>query len=269
MGFRTWGAGSAGLAAAALLSLGAGRQPAPTRYTSGPLACAGFVESVRTRIRGESGTALVEDKAGRDGLLMVKATAVGDSLGIEAWYDSLAVWRATDAGRESPDVEGFLGGRYRGVLSPTGRYRPTAVPFVPDEVADVADLASVIGEFFPRIPTVELAPGREVVDSAGWKIRRLNDRRDGTEIVRRFEWNGTRRVGDSTAVADSLSVVIDQNIREAGELAWSARYGPLGWTRHLIINARIPARGGVKRGITSVIEQDITVNRRFELPGCQ
>jgi hypothetical protein len=130
-------------------------------------------------------------------------------------------------------------------------------------------LASVFREFFPWLPPTSLGPGQEEVDSTGWKIHRLSDQRDGREMVRRYQWSGTRRIGDSLTVTDSLSVTIDQLIREKGELRWSERFGPLGWTRHLVISARIPTRGGVKQAITSVIEQDIIVNRRFDLATCR
>ena len=258
-----------GLATVALAALGARSQVIETRYRARDLGCASFFESVRSRIRGESGTALVEDKAGRDGFLVVKGTETTQGISVEAWYDSLVVWRVTNTGRESPDVEAVLGGRYRGILTPTGQYREVAVPFVPNDIAEVADLASQMAEFFPVIPPMELLPGRDWSDSAGSKIRRLSDRRDGREMVRRYEWDRTKRIGDTTAVTDSLSVMVDQVVREKGELRWSERFGPLGWTRRLAINARIPARGGVKRAVTSVVEQDIIVNRLFDRAACQ
>ncbi len=262
----------AGWGAAIAATLGAGPdQSAGGRYRSAHLRCAGFAETVRTRIRGESGGATVADQAGRDGLLVVRARDSIDGLAIEAWYDSLAVWRATDTGRESPDVEGFLGGRYRGWLSLTGEYRGRAVPFVPEEVGDVADLSPVMKEFFPLLPPIDLAVGREWRDPTGLEIRRVADQRDvtGRETIRRYQWNGVRRVADRTEVTDSLAVTVDQLIRERGELQWSMAMGPLSWTRHLVITARIPARGGVRQTVTSMIEQDVTVVRRFDLEGCR
>jgi hypothetical protein len=260
------------VAMVAAVSLGAAAdQPAAIRYQSSQLRCAAFAETIRTRIRGESDGAVVTDKAGRDGILIVRARDTTGGLSIEAWYDSLAVWRLTDTGRESPDVEGLIGGRYRGRLSPTGGYLGRTVPFIPEEVAEVADLAPAVNEFFPLVPPVPLAVGREWAggDSLDLKIKRLADEVIGGEVVRRFEWRGTRRVARESAVAESLAVTVDQLIKERGELQWSGREGPLRWSRHLVINARIPPRGGVRRSVTSVIEQDIEVIRRVELEPCR
>jgi hypothetical protein len=223
---------------------------------------------VRTRIRGESGTATVTDAAGRDGILVVRGRdSTGQGIAIEAWYDTLAVWRTTDTGRESPDVDAVVGGRYRGVLRPTGEYLGRTVPFLPDEVADVADLSLVMNEFFPVLPPVDLAIGKSWRDSTGLEIRRVPDRRDGGETMRRFEWTGVRRLAQRTEF-DSLTVMVDQLIREKGALDWSPRLGPVAWTRHLLINASVPARGGVRRPMTSAIEQEISVSRRFDLESC-
>lgn len=267
-----WAALVAGWGAAIGATLGeVPPQLVAAKYAAAHLACAEFAETVRTRIRGESGTATVVDKAGRDGLLVVRARDSTGGLAIDAWYHSLAVWRATDTGRESPDVEGLLGGRYRGLLRPTGEYRGRAIPFIPEDVGDVADLSPVMDEFFPMLPSIELTVGREWSDTTGLKIRRLTDQREegGRETVRRYQWNAVRRAANHTEVADSLSVTVDQLIRERGELRWSVLLGPLSWTRHLVINARIPARGGVRQPVTSTIEQDVSVVRRFDLESCR
>jgi hypothetical protein len=247
----------------------AGRQPPDTRYQVTHLACAHFGEAVRTRIRGESGTATVVDRAGRDGLLVVRARDSVAGLAVEAWYDSLSVWRATDTGRENPDAGGMLGGRYRGLLLSTGAYRGRAIPFVPDEVAGVADLSNVMSEFFPVLPPVELPVGRTWTDTTGLTIRRLGDRREGRQVARRFQWTGSRRLATETPVDDTLAITVDEVVREEGELLWSDALGPLSWSRHLVIKARIPPRGGVRRPMTSTIEQDVTVVRRFDLEACQ
>lgn len=269
MGWTARAVGSATMVAAALVALGAVRQGGVPAYRVEDLRCAGFQEAVRTRIRGEIGSAAVEDKAGRDGVLVVRATPGRGELALEVWYDSLKVWRVTSTGLEKPDTDGFVGGRYRGILTAVGSWRSVAVPFVPNDVAEVADLQGVMAEFFPLLAPVELKPGREWVDSTGWKVRRRDDQREGGQIVKRYEWTGTRRAGDTTSVGDSAVVSVDQIIRETGELRWSDRLGPLGWSRHVVVNARIPARGGVKRPVTTVVEQDITVTRLLDPAACR
>lgn len=251
-----------GLAASAVLLLA---QAGPARYRAGQLACAVFAETIQTAVQGQSGTATVGDKLRRTGTVVVRARASGDSLLVEAWYDSLAVLRQTAAGRETAETDGFVGGRYRGVLLPDGRFETQKAPFVPDDLAGQVDLASALDEFFPRLPTTELTVGRDWTDGNGFTIHRDRDSRDRAGPVAHYTWTDTRRAGQTLDAGDSLAVRLDQAIKERGDLAWSDRFGPLSWTRHLVINARIPATGGVKRIVRSTVEQDITVIRRFDL----
>lgn len=237
------------------------------RYTAGQLECALFQETVRTKVRGESGRAVIEDRAGRDGILAVAGRDSAGLVAIEAWFDSLAVWRETSAGRETPDPEGVVGGRFRGALDPGGVYRGSKTPFVPNELADVADLANTLDEFFPRLPLGTLAVGRTWTDSTGLTIRRVADvRRGGT---RRLEWTWNRRQSDKSEVTDTLLVTVEQMIRETGSLIWSDRLGPLAWNRHLLITAKIPTTGGVRRSVTSTLTQDVTVARLVERERCR
>jgi hypothetical protein len=245
----------------------ASQEPMP-RYSSAALACAVFEESVRTKLRGESGSAAVEDRAGRDGVVAMSAHDTTGGLAIEVWFDSLAVWRQTGQGRETPDTEGVIGGRYRGLLEVAGRYHSRKVPFVPDELADVSDLAGFVAEFFPRLPAVALAVGQRWSDTSGLAIRRMADLRGRATPIQRYQWTWNRRQADVTTVTDSLSVTVDQTIRETGEMAWSAQLGPLSWNRRLEITARIPPKGGVRQSVTSNLSQDINVARRLEVEPC-
>ncbi len=255
---------SVALAAAAVSALSAQERGA-ARYLAEHLGCAAFKESVRTVLRGESGTAAVRNGAGREGVLLVTVRDSVGTLVLDAWYDSLEVWRDTDAGREVPDLDGFLGGRYRGLLTPEGSYQPTRFPFVPGEVAEIADLAPVLEDFLPRLPGKELAVGAAWSDS-GFTIRRDRDHRAGGDTRHRYAWTATSRHGDRYPAADSLEVTIDQLVREEGHLLWSPRFGPLTWSRTIFITARIPATGGVKRSLRSTIEQRIDVVRLFDPP---
>jgi hypothetical protein len=230
--------------------------------------CYAFSEVIRTSIRSRSGTALVENRAGRDGIMVIEIGGGRDSLELAGWYDSLAVWRETSTGREVPEVEGFLGGRYRGRLSPDGRYTAAAVPFVPSEVQEVADLEPVMDDFLPRLPPADLEPGREWRDTSGLAIKRAPDLDDKSGPIARYRWSWTRRITDQVETGDSVTVPLEQQVKEEGELRWSASWGPLGWTRHLAIGARVPVQGPIKRSVQSVVEQDITVVRRLSDPLC-
>jgi hypothetical protein len=252
------------LALGGLIGVGSG-SPQPG-YQPG---CFVFGESVRTTITSRSGAAAVADRAGRDGVILVTIAGRADSLALTAWYDSLSIWRETGTGREVPDVEGFLGGRYRGRLTPDGRYQATAVPFVPPEVQEVADLEPVMDDFLPRLPPNGIDPGREWSDSTGLVIKRGSDQKDPSGPIERYGWSWTHRVSDPADPADSQAVGLEQQVKDEGELRWSARFGPLGWTRQLSISAKVPIRGAVKRSVQSVVQQTITVTRLPEQPACR
>jgi hypothetical protein len=221
---------------------------------------------VRTTIRNQSGAAVVEDKAGRDGLFLLRAVpAAGDSLNIEAWYDSLAVWRTTGTETQRPDTDGLLGGRYRGRLAPAGGYRSERVPFVPDEVLEITDLAPVMDDFLPRLPPAPLEEGRSYRDPRGWRIERKADQYIRGAPVERYDWTVSTAADSVPAGPDSTtSVEMVQRLEEQGNLLWSPERGPLLWNRRLVINARVPATGRVKRNVYSRVEQEIRVVRIFE-----
>jgi hypothetical protein len=202
-------------------------------------------------------------------VLVVAARDSAAGLVIEGWYDSLEVWRESDGDREVPEVEGFLGGRYRGLVAADGRYQSLRQPFVPADLAEVADLGGAMADFLPRLPPVELPMGKSWADSAG-SIRRLADRRDPSGPLARYQWTAATRRGDRHPAADSLAVFLEQQIREEGELLWSDRLGPQSWTRRIMVTARIPATGGVRRSVRSIVDQTIDVVRRYDLvPSCR
>lgn len=202
------------------------------------LRCAAFREEVRTEIRSESGTVLRQETAGRDGVLFVRAERTDTGTVLTAWYDSLAVWRQGPEGKITPETEGLLGGRWIGVLSPEGRYAGAHLPFVPDEVAEIADLRGVVGDFFPSV-----APA-------------LLKRKDA-----RYQWKLESRSDTAGAVNDTLEVPMRRETEEEGWLAWDARLGPVQWERTITIAAGIQAKGPIKRGIRSVVTQRIRVIR--------
>ncbi len=105
---------------------------------------------------------------------MIRARDTLGGVAFDAWYDSLALARGSPAGELRPDTDGLLGGRYRGLLGPDGGYTAQARPFVPDEVAEVADLGAALDDLLPPLAPVALAPGQT------WRgpstvIRRLAD----------------------------------------------------------------------------------------------
>src|SRR5687768_719747 len=170
-----WRAGSArgvlsiGLVAGLLLSpLGEafGQDGAPA-YLAGQLNCATFQETGESRILTESGGRIRRQTSARHGTWQFRATSANTSLSLEAWLDSLTITRRSEETAISPDTDGLLGGRYRGMLSRTGLYTAEVHPFVPDEVAEVAGMATALDDFFPRVPPRSLKVGEVWADSLG------------------------------------------------------------------------------------------------------
>lgn len=223
------------------LLLGYPPQAAAPRYTAEMLKCAVFREAVRTDIRSESGGTLRQETAGREGLLILQAVPGDSGPVLTAWYDSLSVWRQGPEGRTAPDADGLLGGRWLGTLSPEGRFAGTLVPFIPDEVAEIADLRGVLGDFFPL-----LAPG----------ILRTVSVKDG-----RYEWRIKARTDTTGAVNDTLEVPMRRESVEEGALTWDRRLGPVAWERTITVTGSIEAKGPIRRGIRSVVTQHIRVTR--------
>jgi hypothetical protein len=224
-------------------------QGTPPRYTEQMLACAAFREEVRSDIRNEAGTIVRDERAGRDGVLLVQAARGDESLALTAWYDSLLVYREGPEGRTAPDAEGLLGGRWRGTLTSSGRYRGIESPFIPDEVAEIADLRGVMGDFFP---VFEEHPGREVT------VRRTGEVAGG---LARYAWTIKFRADTSGAVDDTLVVPMGRQFQENGTMTWDPLRGPIRWERTISVTGRIEAKGPIRRGMRSTVIQRVRVER--------
>jgi hypothetical protein len=214
-----------------------GVQGGPARYTEAGLACATFRETVETEIRTSLGTSVREEHAGRTGVLTVRATRGDSGLEVLAWFDSLAVWREGPEGRAVPDTEGLLGGRWLGLLDPRGRYASRVVPFIPDEVAGVADLRGILQDFFPVLPDSVLG------DGATWR------------------WSTQASSDSTTVVEDSLAIPVHRESIEGGSLVWNQGIGPVRWEREITVTAKIPAGRPFPRGVVSVVRQVVRVER--------
>jgi hypothetical protein len=230
------------------------------RYTPSQLSCSAFHEVVSGQVRGEAGRAVRQERLGRSGILVVRRAAA-DSDSLEAWFDSLQVWREGPGGRTEPDTEGLLGGRWIGRLSAQGIWRQEQTPFVPDEVAAVMDLRALLGEFFPVLPAVYLGVG--AADSSGGSVIRRE--RDVTG-AHRYSWRVKREVDTVAPINDSLEVAIRRDIREDGTMIWSPDRGPLRWERTISTTVR-PSGGSAKsRGVAT---QRITVVRLPDYALCR
>jgi len=180
---------------------------------------AAFQESAATTIRTQVGASTRVHTVGREGRWQFRASADESGVRLESWYDALRLWRDADGAREEPDTDGLVGGRYRGVLSPDGRYTPSARPFVPDEVARVTDLADAMVLFLPPLPPVALAEAGRW-DGDGLRIVRRPDSLAAGEVLQRLRW--VRQLADTAreAAGDSASYQVRTVLHETGDLAW-------------------------------------------------
>lgn len=243
-----------------MAAAGAAQARGPT-YRAEPLACAGFTEEVHTDIRVRRARGGVADQAGRTGIVRVRAQAQpgAGAIRFEVWYDSLAVWRDSPAGRLTPDTDGLVGGRWWGRLAPNGAAVLETRPFMPPEVRDVADLSETFSDFFPPLPAPEsgapLALGERWADTLGLEVTRLRDTVVGPRPVARYAWRST-----AVRTADS-GIRLGERLDDEGRLLWSDSLGPLGWTRTVTVRSQV--RGGVRIGesLLSEVVQRILVRR--------
>lgn len=239
------------------LGQAAGAVAAPS-YSAALLRCTGFAESVASEIRMAGPSATRTEHSGRAGLLQVRAVPVTGGLDFEAWYDTLAVWRDGPEGRLVPETDGLIGGRWRGSLGPAGAATIQASPFMPPDMLPVADLSTVLADFFPSLPPRPLASGESWSDDDGHQITRRPDH-DG---VWSFEWKIDR------ARPLSTGAVGGERIREVGHVIWRDGVGLESWQRQITVD--IEARRSLESGssLRSRVTQSISVTRITE-SACQ
>jgi len=242
------------LAAALLVLVIPSRAPAQApAYDSLTLGCARFSESVRGTVRTVMGTTRRNETIGRTGVLVIRAAPDSGGLRIEAWYDSLTVFRQGPEGRMDPDAEGILGGRYRGTLGPEGEYVGEVAPFVPAALRDVFGFDRVLLHFFPPLPPRSLRPGAEWNDDPDLTIWRLADSAALGGPVAHYGWSRRSTWEEGVAAGDS-TVVLHRSETESGALQWRA--GPQAWSSTVRAGVDLPGAGG-----RTEVVQDVRVVR--------
>ncbi len=241
---------------------GGPRVPPPVLYRAAQLDCSRYRQHTESQIETSVAGRIRRETAGLAGLWVVRARAAApDSILLEAWWDTLSVWRRSRDTTLRPDTDGILGGRYRGVLTPDGLYAATARPFVPDEVAEVMDLGSAAEDLLPRLPPVPLGVGQSwwSADSA-LEIRRLDDSL-AAERLARFREAARRTVERIRLRGDTTPLEARQTTREEGVFVWSERDGLVWRDRRIMVETGIPARGRVRRPVRSRLEQRVVLER--------
>lgn len=249
------------------LTVAGGVMAQAPRYDAGQLACARFVERADADIRGETGGRTLNEMGGRWGRWIVRAAPAGDSgVRIEAWFDSLTIWRRSGDAVRSPDTDGVIGGRYRGLLSPEGGYTRSASPFVPDQVAEFADLQDAFADLLPPLPPQSL-PAGAVWRDAGTTIERLGDSAGAAGPVQRYRLTrqSTRR-DVSLDGSDTLRIPVRQTTVEEGEFVWERIRGLVSRSRTITVETEVPAGGAVRVPVRSRVVQRVALVRMPDDP---
>jgi hypothetical protein len=236
------------------------------RYSATQLNCARFLETAESNILTQSGGRAHEQTAGRRGVWQFRAAPSDDEVALEGWLDSLALWRRSAETTISPDTDGLLGGRYRGILSGAGAYLSQARPFVPDEVGEVAGMGSALDDFFPPLPPRPLAPGQAWSDSLGVTIRRMPDSALSGVSLYRFALEARRETRSAPLQGDTIPLELRQVSQERGTFVWHPLLGLLRRDRRILVQTTVPAGHAVRQAVRSKIEQRITVLRDLSLP---
>jgi hypothetical protein len=208
------------------------------RFDAAQLACVTFDVRVRTTVTTDLQGRHQVEEIRRDGRLVVRGTPSDSGIAIEAWWDSLSLSRRTDANTLAPDPSGMLGGRYRGLLTPDGRFVRSAAPWIPDEVAEVSDLSLALDDLFP--------------DFSASTIRALGD----SAHIHRYRLTNSKET-DAPPEGDR-SFAVHESESSDGVLAWG-REGLLNWVRQVRAETRVVET--VQRGFRSQLVQRIELRR--------
>lgn len=246
--------------APAVISTASAQHPT---YSAAKLDCTRWSESSRSEIETVTSRSAGEATAGREGRWSFRARDTTGGVSLEGWYDSLSVWRQTQGARLTPDTDGVIGGRYRGLLGWTGVYTSHARPFVPDEVAEVAEVGGALDDLFPPLPPKPLAPGQSWRGS-GTEITRLPDSVAAGRRLMRFAVRARHERSETVPHGDTLPIPVRQTITEKGGFVFDAASGLTRRTREIVVETSISSEGRVRQPVRSRVIQHVELGR---IPG--
>lgn len=238
-------------------------------YSAKQLHCAGFLETGESRILTQAGGRTRNQTSARRGVWQFRAVPSNGDVALEGWLDSLTVTRSSEETTISPDTDGLLGGRYRGILSARGTYSSQTRPFVPDEVAEVAGMHTALDDFFPPLPARALKEGEIWADSKGLTIRRLPDSALSGVPLYRFELQKESETRAAETSSDTVPLRLQQKSDEQGTFVWHPLLGLLGRERRIVIQTTVPPSRSVRQAVRSRVEQRITLARDLDPPRCR
>jgi hypothetical protein len=236
-------------------------------YSASQLHCARFAETSRSEIETETARGSVKATADRDGVWSFRARDSSGGVVLEAWYDSLSLRRRTAESEVSADTDGLIGGRYRGLLGPTGGYIDIARPFLPDEVAEIADLSGAARDLLPPLPPRLLGRG-ESWTNAGLQLSRLPDTVVAGRSLLHFRLQARGETREIVPRGDTVPIPVRQTTLEQGEIFWSPKSGLVRRTRDITSEATIPSGDRVRQPVRSRVVQQVELTRLPSRPGC-
>jgi hypothetical protein len=230
-------------------------------YTANQLDCARFLEIGESKILTEAGGRIRNQTSTRRGVWQFRAAPSNGDVGLEGWLDTLVLTRRSPEAAITPDTDGLLGGRYRGTLGRTGTYTSRVRPFVPDEVAEIAEMSGALDDFFPPVPPRALKIGEEWTDSLGLTIRRLSDSVHSGVSLLRFALESRKESRAAPTPADTLPLKLRQTTAEEGEFVWHPVLGLIRRDRRIVVETTVPPSRSVRQAVRSKVEQRIIVAR--------
>jgi hypothetical protein len=233
------------------------------RYLALQLDCARYRVEAQASILTIAGRERSRETTGKRGVMVVRgAPGPGDStLRLEAWFDSLALYREGDGERLEPDTDGLIGGRFIAHLTPSGAMTSVELPFFPDDIAQVGDLSISLTALLPPLPATALANGAGWRDEFGTVITRLGDMTINGRRVERYRLSRKSSRPVEQMLPDSSTVTANRTETEDGMYYWSTEVGLVRWERNLADELVVEKGGVVKQPFRTAVEQRVTVER--------
>jgi hypothetical protein len=251
---------TAALSVSLAWSLAQGAVSDPPAYLADQIHCTRFSETSHSEIETETARGAVKATTERDGVWSFRARDSSGGVVLESWYDSLSLRRRTADSEVIADTDGLIGGRYRGLLRPSGTYVETARPFVPDEIAEVADLSGVARDLFPPLPLEPVAPG-ESWRVPGLELTRLPDMSVGGRPLLHFRLEARAETDETVPRGDTVPIAVRQTTIEQGDIYWSRTAGLVRRTRDITVEAIIPTGGRIRQPVRSRVVQHVELTR--------
>ena len=242
--------------------------PSPPAYTAVQLHCARFAETSRSDTETETARGAVKATTERGGVWSFRARDSSGGVSLEAWYDSLSLRRRGSGSEVSADTDGLIGGRFRGLLRPTGAYTELVQPFIPDEVAEVADLAGAARDLLPPLPPAALGIGESWRD-AGVLLTRLPDTVVAGRSMLHYRLDARAEASQAMPHGDTVPVPLRQTTAERGDIYWSPVAGLVRRTRDITVDATIPSGGRIRQRVRSRVVQRVELTRLPSQRACK